>query len=642
MKQLKALWGVILIALCAVTPSKLFAQTGPTAPSAGVYVLVDTSYQVGTIAEDSTIAKLYYHNNTSSLITGMQFRVWYDNAAFNGQAPVVTSLNTSFSQYMQYKADTVSGTLTITLAYTGSSATFDIPDGELFKIKFRHSANFQSFYGSIDSIKVSGVQTFSNLAATNAGMDTTLTAYSYGGAFDLQQFQFHGRFKNITGSGAKNLSVALESKPKTGSTWSNWITTSTDTTGYFAFDEWLDTTYYDVRLAVTGDTMSVGNVISTADAHKINQWVLGQATPAAFDFYTADVNGSHDITITDAYGVFGRIAGRFSVWPNSVADIKFFTQAQYDTITNNPSNNYTATIAGATNFTFNILAGQPDSVTYYVMVPGDANGTGYNMARLTPIKIVNPNNASLYIIDATVEYDDPTLQTFEVNMPAITVEAGNLVNVPVKVLTGIDLSALQLALNYDQSLLEFKSLQTTEAVASWQTFFNPNDGTVEWGGYDPHNNANLVSNGDQILNLQFLAKSPQNQWNVSPLYVSRKYAGDANSRDMNITPTDGRVEVKMIMNGGIIGLDNIPEMMIYPNPTSSQLTMVFRITEEGQTNLGIRDISGRLVAEVLPAQRFPEGQYSYTANLGYLPAGTYIAVLKTENGVLAKRVVKNN
>ena len=276
------------------------------------------------------------------------------------------------------------------------------------------------------------------------------------------------------------------------------------------------------------------------------------------------------------------------------------------------------------------------------MVPGDANGTGYNMARLTPIKIVNPNNASLYIIDATVEYDDPTLQTFEVNMPAITVEAGNLVNVPVKVLTGIDLSALQLALNYDQSLLEFKSLQTTEAVASWQTFFNPNDGTVEWGGYDPHNNANLVSNGDQILNLQFLAKSPQNQWNVSPLYVSRKYAGDANSRDMNITPTDGRVEVKMIMNGGIIGLDNIPEMMIYPNPTSSQLTMVFRITEEGQTNLGIRDISGRLVAEVLPAQRFPEGQYSYTANLGYLPAGTYIAVLKTENGVLAKRVVKNN
>ena len=640
MKKLQALLGILLIAFFAVTPSKIFAQTGPTAPSAGVYVLVDTSYQVGTVAADSTVAKLYYHNNTSSLITGMQFRVWYDNAAFNGAAPVVTSLNSTFAQYMQYKTDTINGHITITMAYTGSSATFDIPDGEMFKIKFRHSANFQSFYGSIDSLEVSGVQTFSNLAATNAGMDTTLTAYSYGGSFDLQQFQYHGRFRNVTGSGAKNLTLALQSKPKTGSSWTNWTTATTDTTGYFAFDEWLDTTYYDVRLYVKGDTMSVGNVISTADAHKINQWVLGQATPLGFDFYAADVNGSNDISITDAYGVFGRIAGRFSVWPNSVADMKFFSKAQYDSI-NGSSTNYTALMPGVTNLTFNIIAGQPDSVTFYVAVPGDANGTGYNMARLTPIKIVNPNNASLYIIDATVEYDDPTLQTFEVRLPTLSVEAGNLVNVPVKVLTGVDLSALQLALKYDQNLLEFKALQTTEAVASWQTFFNPNDGVVEWGGYDPHNNQNLISNNDDVLNLQFIAKAPQTQWNVSPLYVSRKYAGNANSRDMNIIPTEGRLEVRRVANPNV-GLGELPEMIVYPNPTASQITIMFNVKEEGSTHLGISDITGKLVVEVLPSQRFPEGQYSYGANLGYLPAGTYIAVLKTEKGLLSKRIVKAN
>lgn len=640
MKKLQALLGILLIAFFAVTPSKIFAQTGPTAPSAGVYVLVDTSYQVGTVAADSTVAKLYYHNNTSSLITGMQFRVWYDNAAFNGAAPVVTSLNSTFAQYMQYKTDTINGHITITMAYTGSSATFDIPDGEMFKIKFRHSANFQSFYGSIDSLEVSGVQTFSNLAATNAGMDTTLTAYSYGGSFDLQQFQYHGRFRNVTGSGAKNLTLALQSKPKTGSAWTNWTTATTDTTGYFAFDEWLDTTYYDVRLYVKGDTMSVGNVISTADAHKINQWVLGQATPLGFDFYAADVNGSNNISITDAYGVFGRIAGRFSVWPNSVADMKFFSKAQYDSI-NGSSTNYTALMPGVTNLTFNIIAGQPDSVTFYVAVPGDANGTGYNMARLTPIKIVNPNNASLYIIDATVEYDDPTLQTFEVRLPTLSVEAGNLVNVPVKVLTGVDLSALQLALKYDQNLLEFKALQTTEAVASWQTFFNPNDGVVEWGGYDPHNNQNLISNNDDVLNLQFIAKAPQTQWNVSPLYVSRKYAGNANSRDMNIIPTEGRLEVRRVANPNV-GLGELPEMIVYPNPTASQITIMFNVKEEGSTHLGISDMNGKLVAEVLPSQRFPEGQYSYGANLGYLPAGTYIAVLKTEKGLLSKRIVKAN
>lgn len=640
MKQLKALLGILVVALCVISPSKIFAQTGPTAPSTGVYVLVDTSYQIGTVAEDTTVFKLYYHNNTTSLIAGMQFRVWYDNAAFNGAAPEVSSLNTSFAQYFQYKTDTINGHITITLTYTGSSANFDVPDGQLFKVKLHHSPNFQSFYGSIDSVKVTGLQTFTNLAATNAGMDTTLTAYSYGGAFELKQLQYHGRFKNVTGSGAKDLTLALQAKPKTGSTWTNWTVTTTDTTGYFAFNEFLDTTYYDVRLFVKGDTMTVGNIISTADAHKINQWVLGQQTPAGFDYYAADVNGSNNITITDAYGVFGRIAGRFSVWPNNVADIKFFSETEFTTI-NGSSTNYTSTIAGVTNLTFNILPGQPDSVTFYVLVPGDANGTGYHMARLTPIKITNPNNANLYIIDATVEYDDPTLQSFEVNLPTLSVEPGNLVNIPVKVLTQIDLSALQLALKYDTDLLEFKSLQTTGAVASWQTFFNPNDGVVEWGGYDPNNNANLIKNGDQVINLQFIAKYPQNQWTISPLYVTRKYAGDANSRDMNITPTDGRVEIFKVGRPGI-DLGILPEMLVYPNPTADHVTIVFNVQKEGQSYLGISDISGKLVAEVVTAQRMPEGQYTYGADLGYLPAGTYIAVLKTEGGLLSKRIVKTN
>jgi hypothetical protein len=641
MNKVRALLSILFLALCALIPTKSFSQTIPTAPAAGVYVLVDTTYQIGTVAEDTTVVKLYYHNNTSSLIAGMQFRVWYDNAAFNGAAPEVTSLNTFFAQYLQYKTDTINGHITITLTYTGSSPAFNIPNGELFKIKLHHSTNFQSFYGSIDSIKVSGVQTFANLAATNAGMDTTLTAYSYGGAFALKQLSYHGRFKNVTGSGAKNLTLALQSKPKTSSTWTNWTTTTTDTSGYFAFNENLDTTYYDVRLFVKGDTMTVGNIISTADAHKINQWVLGQQTPTGFDYYAADVNGSNSITITDAYGVFGRIAGRFSVWPNNVPDIKFFSETEYSTI-NGSATNYTGSISGVTNLIFNILPGQPDSVTFYVLVPGDANGTGYHMARLTPIKIVNPNNASLYIIDATVEYDDPTLQSFEVNLPALTVEPGNLVNIPVKVLTQIDLSALQIALKYDETLLEFKSLQTTGAVASWQTFFNPNAGVVEWGGYDPNNNKNLIRNNDQVLNLQFIAKSPQTQWTVSPLYVTRKYAGDANSRDLNITPTDGRVEVKMIIPGGTVDLGLLPEMVVYPNPTTDYITLVFNVKKEGESHLAINDINGKLLINVIPSQRMPEGEYTYTSSLGYLPAGTYIAILKTESGLLSKRIIKAN
>jgi hypothetical protein len=263
------------------------------------------------------------------------------------------------------------------------------------------------------------------------------------------------------------------------------------------------------------------------------------------------------------------------------------------------------------------------------------------MARMTPIKITNPNNAPNYIIDETVSYDNPNLVTFEVNLPTLSVSEGSLVNIPVKVFTPTQLSALQLALRYDPTLLEFRALQAEESVASWLTFMNPNNGVVEWGGFDPDNNSNLVNNGDQVINLQFAALTPKENWTVSPLYVTRKFGGDPQSRDMNITPTDGRVEVKMI-SGGIINIDDIQEMLTYPNPTNGALTIVFNVTQEGPAVLGIMDINGRLVAKVFQENRMPEGKYSYTANLGELAAGTYLAILQTGSGNTANRIIKHD
>lgn len=640
MNIFKAIAGFLVMAVLFLTPTALKAQTAPPAPGNGVYILVDTTYEIGTIAHDTTHVKLWFNNNTNSLITGVQFRVWYDKNAFGGAAPIVISKNTTFAQYLAYQPNTANGYITISLAYTGSSSTFSIPTGELFEIKLKHSANFQNYYGTIDSIQVSGVQTFPNLAALNAGMDTVLTAHSYGGAFELKHLQYHGTFTNVTGSGAKNLTVALQTKPKTGSTWTNWTTTATDSLGHFAFNEALDTTYYDARLYVKGDTMAVGNIISTADAHQINQWVLGQATPTGFDFYAADVNGTNSVTIADAYGVFGRIAGRFSVWPNLVQDIKFFTVAERNAIVG-ATTHMGATYPGVTNIIFNILPGQPDSVTFYVLAPGDANGTGYHMARLTPIKITNPNNAPKYIIDETVTYDNPNLTTFEVNLPVLSVEEGNLVNIPVKVYTPVNLTALQIAMKYDKDLLEFRALQAKESVASWVTFMNPNDGVVEWGGYDPDNNSNVIHDGDEVINLQFVALKPKPDWTVSPLYVTRKFAGDPNSKDMNITPTDGRVEVKMIHIGGLNGKD-YQAIQVYPNPTTDELTMTFTITKEGPAVLYISDLNGKKVVTIMEEGTVPTGKYSYSANLGNLATGIYMATIQTASGIGAQRVIKHD
>ncbi len=56
-------------------------------------------------------------------------------------------------------------------------------------------------------------------------------------------------------------------------------------------------------------------------------------------------------------------------------------------------------------------------------------------------------------------------------MPKVTVDEGNLVNVPVKVLTdGKQLGALQLDLRYDTAYLEFKKVENTEKMMKWTSY----------------------------------------------------------------------------------------------------------------------------------------------------------------------------
>ena len=363
---------------------------------------------------------------------------------------------------------------------------------------------------------------------------------------------------------------------------------------------------------------------------------------SGFDYYTADVNESDNVTITDAYGVFGRISGRFAAWPNNTKDVKFFTQSEYNTI-NASSTNYTSTITGATNFTFDILPGQPDSVVYYVVVPGDANGTGYHMARVTPIEvIVGPapglENQIYNVIDTKVEYDFPT-SSIEVNVPHISVQEGNLVNIPVKVLTnGIELSSLQFGLKYNDTILSFKGVYSSSSAMKWLTYINANDGEIDWGGYDITNSQNTLKNGDDVVTLQFLALQPQNQWEESPLYTTRKFAGSAsNSKDLTLTPTNGILQVLKISNGQIVDSNS---MLVYPNPFEKDVTITFSLAETSNATLYVSDLQGRKLATILTGQ-VPNGQFSYYTDLGKLQAGLYFVTLSTENGnTIVEKIAK--
>ncbi len=631
MKILKFLSALLLMTFFV---NNAMAQSGPPAPSNGIWAIIDTNYTVGTSIQGHTTAKLTLQNTTVSKITGVQFRVFYDKNAFS--AASVSLIGSTTNLYLQSVDNNTNGYVTITLVYTGSSATYTIPNGERFLIDFTHivpSSSFQAL-AAISNLTWSGVNVYPQVAAEQPGNDIALSLHNYGGNFLRPELNYHGTFTNVTGSPAKYLNLALEKKPKTSNVWAQHATYTTDLNGDFQFSEIIDTTFWDVRLAIQGDTMGVGNVISVADAQQVNQWVIGGATPQSWDYYTADVNGDNNITISDAYGVFGRISGRFAVWPNNVKDVKFFTVSEYNTITGTPATNYTSTIAGQTNFYFNILPGQPDSVTFYVLVPGDANNTGYHMARLVPIEIENPTNAPTHLIDESVLYDF-AVDSMEVNVPSLSVEEGNLVKLPVKVFTnGHNIGSLQLSLLYDSELLEFIELTNSEKSMKWMSFINPMNGIVEWGGYDATNNENLFIDGETVFTLNFLAKKPQGEWAVSPLYTTRKFVGNENSTDMQVTPTNGVYEVKSL--NGVELKEN--QILVYPNPTTGEVIVKFNVPVDGNVNLSFVDGNGKKAITVFE-QYMPSGNYSYSASLRSLTPGTYYTTLMTSTAISVSKTV---
>jgi hypothetical protein len=635
MKLLK--WAIF--ALTFITSTIAFSQV-PAAPSNGLWGIIASQYQVGTTAQGNTTAKITLQNTTLTKFAGVQFRVFYDKIAFTNAT--VSLIGSTTNLDLQYITSAANGYITVTLSYTGPSASYTIPNGERFLITFTHAAaaTFNNL-ASISNLTWTGLQTFTPYAAKQDGMDTTLSVHNYGGVFTPVNFAYHGTFTNVTGTGAKTLKLALERRPLGGSTWAQHSVYTTDNDGDFTISVPLDTTYWDVRLAVQGDTMGVGNIVSSTDAQLINQWVLGNGTMTGFDYYTADVNGSYGTTISDVWGVFGRVSGRFTSWPNNTKDVKFFTAPQYTTI-NGSSTNYTSTIAGVTNFTFEILPGQPDSVVYYVMVPGDANGTGYHMARVTPIEVVvgpSPGlESQIYnVIDTKVEYDFPT-QSIEVNVPNISVQAGNLVELPVKVKTnGIELSSLQFGLKYNDTLLQFKGVISSAASMKWLTYINPNDNEIDWGGFDPTNNSNTLKDGDQVVTLQFLALEPQNLWEASPLYTTRKFAGNTTSKDLTLTPTNGILQVLKMEGGTILNGNN---MEVYPNPYQDEVTITFKVEETTNATLSVYDLVGRKLVTILDTQ-IPNGIYNYTKDLGQLERGVYIVKLSVDNGTPSfERIIK--
>ena len=118
MKKLK------LFLFSLLTAGSMFAQSANTSPGTGHWVVIDSGYQVGLYTSGQTVAPLYFYNtSTGKKITGMQYRVFYDNTAFTAAVPSLKISTTD--QVLSYTDNNTQGHLTVTVVYTGTNANFN-------------------------------------------------------------------------------------------------------------------------------------------------------------------------------------------------------------------------------------------------------------------------------------------------------------------------------------------------------------------------------------------------------------------------------------------------------------------------------------------------------------------------------------
>jgi len=88
--------------------------------------------------------------------------------------------------------------------------------------------------------------------------------------------------------------------------------------------------------------------------------------------------------------------------------------------------------------------------------------------------------------------------------------------------------------------------------------------------------------------------------------------------------------------------DIVPDLFLlsaYPNPTNSEMTINYALTEKGSVKIRLVDLSGRLVGELFE-RRLLKGNYVLRFNMEGLTNGVYFVQFETEQGVQVRKVIK--
>jgi hypothetical protein len=132
--------------------------------------------------------------------------------------------------------------------------------------------------------------------------------------------------------------------------------------------------------------------------------------------------------------------------------------------------------------------------------------------------------------------------------------------------------------------------------------------------------------------------------NIGP--VTFYYAGVAANGDGNESVGDyvytGSQVVNPMMSTGIAEASSTDEVKIFPTPTNDLLNVEYTLTDAATVSASLYDVEGRMVQQLISAERQPGRHSERISGLSSHADGTYIVRLALPGHSIAKRLVISN
>ena len=225
--------------------------------------------------------------------------------------------------------------------------------------------------------------------------------------------------------------------------------------------------------------------------------------------------------------------------------------------------------------------------------------------------------------------------------PTKNATKGDIVGIEIRVKTRDSISALQFNLEWNPSVLEFKSVDNVTLPNSSMDIFGLNSiaqGNLKFLWISATDGIK-IPDSSMIFKANF--KAVGDKGTSSDIKFTKMKALNPQIKSIDSTARNGLVTINMSSALGIVS-DTEGNILLHqniPNPVQNFTNFPFELKESGEVSLEIFDTVGRSVFQ--KKAFFNAGKHQIELNTeGVLQKGTYIYGIRTKRGFISRTLVK--